>query len=84
MSLQRILEKVALALRGQAGQRLSERLAYPVSGSTLLRLIRRLDLPAVGDVVVLGGASMSFVKASGSGLGWFRGSGVMRRVRRPS
>ncbi|MFJ7593434.1 FAD-dependent oxidoreductase, partial [Streptomyces sp. NPDC097617] len=31
-----------------------------------------------------GGASMSFVKAPLSGLGWFRAAGVMRRARRPS
>ncbi|MEU0086177.1 hypothetical protein, partial [Streptomyces sp. NPDC006274] len=30
-----------------------------------------------------GGASMSFVKASLSGLGWFGVAGAMRRVRRP-
>ncbi|MGF1427107.1 ISL3 family transposase [Kitasatospora sp. LaBMicrA B282] len=60
MSLQRVLEKIALALGGQAGQRLAEHLAHPVSGSTLLRLIRRLDLPPVGDVAVLGVDEFAF------------------------
>ncbi|MFI6475970.1 ISL3 family transposase [Streptomyces sp. NPDC050516] len=54
VTLQRVLEQVALALGGQAGQRLAERLAVPVSGPTLLRLVRRLEIPAVPELTVLG------------------------------
>lgn len=40
-----LLEAVAFALGGQAGQRLALKLQMPVSGDTLLRLIRRTPLP---------------------------------------
>ncbi|MFD9459253.1 hypothetical protein ACFWBC_40160 [Streptomyces sp. NPDC059985] len=50
MSLQRLLQHIALALGGQAGERLAERLATPVSGPTLLRLIRSMDLPKVPEL----------------------------------
>ncbi|MFI1171036.1 transposase family protein [Streptomyces melanogenes] len=44
VTLQHLLQQVALALGGQAGQHLAERLAARVSGPPLLRLIRPMDL----------------------------------------
>ncbi|MER7049237.1 ISL3 family transposase [Streptomyces jumonjinensis] len=49
-----LLERVALALGGQAGGRLTAHMAVPTSGSTLLRTIHRLDVPAPPKVEVLG------------------------------
>lgn len=51
---QRLLERVALSLGGQAGGRVTEHMAIPASGSTLLRAIHRLDVPAPPQVEVLG------------------------------
>ncbi|WP_331773195.1 ISL3 family transposase (plasmid) [Embleya sp. NBC_00888] len=51
---QRLLERVALALGGRAGERLTAHMAVPTSGSTLLRAIHRLDVPAPPKVEVLG------------------------------
>ncbi|MFJ8744700.1 ISL3 family transposase [Embleya sp. NPDC127516] len=51
---QRLLERVALALGGQAGGRLTAHIVVPTSGSTLLRTIHRLDVPAPPRVEVLG------------------------------
>ncbi|MFI5987824.1 ISL3 family transposase [Streptomyces sp. NPDC051555] len=58
--LQRLLQQVALALGGQAGERLAERLATPVSGPTLLRLIRSMDIPEVPELTVLGVDEFAF------------------------
>lgn len=60
IGLQRLLEQVALALGGRAGERLAAHLAAPVSGSTLLRLIHRLDLPPIPEVQVLGVDEFAF------------------------
>ncbi len=54
VQLQRIVEHVASALGGQAGQRLPAHLPVAVSGSTLLRQIRRLALPPVPEIEVVG------------------------------
>ncbi|MGW3691496.1 hypothetical protein, partial [Streptomyces sp. NPDC005125] len=58
------------ACRGQDASRVMAELR------TALRTCRKFP--------VVGGASMSFVKAPLSGLGWFRVAGVMRRARRSS
>ncbi|WP_432190659.1 ISL3 family transposase [Streptomyces sp. Tue6028] len=60
LTLQRVLQQVALALGGQAGERLTGRLAVPVSGPTLLRLIRGMDLPEVPELTVLGVDEFAF------------------------
>ncbi|MEU3620511.1 transposase [Streptomyces sp. NPDC006872] len=60
IGLQRLLEQVALALGGRAGERLAAHMAVPVSGSTLLRLIHRLDLPPIPEVEVLGVDEFAF------------------------
>lgn len=60
IGLQRLLEQVALALGGRAGERLAAHMAAPVSGSTLLRLIHRLDLPPIPEVEVLGVDEFAF------------------------
>ncbi|MEV6995967.1 ISL3 family transposase [Streptomyces sp. NPDC093228] len=51
---QPLLERVALALGGQAGGRLITHMGVPTSGSTLLRMIHRLEVPAPRRVEVLG------------------------------
>ncbi|MER6917069.1 ISL3 family transposase [Streptomyces sp. NPDC000594] len=51
---QRLLERVALALGGQAGGRLTAHMAVPTSGSTLLRAVHQLVVPAPPKVEVLG------------------------------
>ena len=43
--LRRLLEQVALALAGRAGERLAGRLGLPASRDTLLRLLRALPDP---------------------------------------
>ncbi|WP_411130176.1 hypothetical protein [Streptomyces sp. x-19] len=60
VTLQRLLQQVALALGGQAGERLAERLAVPVIGPTLLRLIRTMDVPEVPELSVLGVDEFAF------------------------
>jgi transposase len=50
----RMLEQIALALAGRAGERLADRLGLPVGRSTLLRLVRTLPDPDPSDVAVLG------------------------------
>ena len=60
VTLQCLLQQVALALGGQAGERLAERLATPVSGPTLLRLIRSMDVPEVPELTVLGVDEFAF------------------------
>lgn len=60
VTLQRVLQQVALALGGQAGERLVERLKIPVSGPTLLRLIRSMDIPEVPELSVLGVDEFAF------------------------
>ncbi|MFD7551485.1 transposase [Streptomyces sp. NPDC059816] len=51
---QRLLERVALALGGQAGGRQTTHMAVPTSGSTLLRAVHRLVVPSPPMVEVLG------------------------------
>ncbi|MEV0406898.1 transposase [Actinoallomurus sp. NPDC050550] len=52
--LRTVLEKIALALAGNAGSRLARALGMAVSRCTLIRLIRALPDPEVGQVRVLG------------------------------
>src|SRR6266498_114701 len=52
--LRRLLEQVALALAGRAGERLAGRLGLPASRDTLLRLLRALPDPKIDQVTVLG------------------------------
>jgi transposase len=52
--LDRVLEAIAFALGGQAGQRLALKLQMPASGATLLRLIRRTPLLALDTPMVIG------------------------------
>ena len=52
--LQRMLETVALALAGRAGERLAATLGLPAGRSTLLRVLRALPDPTVDSVKVLG------------------------------
>ncbi|GAA3834187.1 hypothetical protein GCM10022403_078820 [Streptomyces coacervatus] len=58
--IQKVMERLALALGGRAGERLAMHLFVPVSDSTLLRLIRRLELPVIGEVEVLGVDEFAF------------------------
>jgi len=54
LTLQRLLERLALALGGQAGSRMAGHLPVAVSGTTLLRQVHRLDIPEANAVEVLG------------------------------
>ncbi|MFC5911309.1 ISL3 family transposase [Streptacidiphilus monticola] len=60
VTLQRLLERLALDLGGQAGSRMAEHLAVPISASTLLRQIHRLEVPGVPAVEVLGVDEFAF------------------------
>ncbi|MFE3774543.1 ISL3 family transposase [Streptomyces sp. NPDC059122] len=60
LTLQRVLQQVALALGGQAGERLAQRLRIPVSGPTLLRIIRSMDVPEVPELTALGVDEFAF------------------------
>jgi hypothetical protein len=49
-----MLEQIALALAGRAGERLADKLGLPIGRSTLLRLLRALPGPQPSSVAVLG------------------------------
>ncbi len=60
LTLQRLLERLALALGGQGGSRMAGHLPVAVSGTTLLRQVHRLDVPDAEAVEVLGIDEFSF------------------------
>ncbi len=49
-----VLQAVALALAGRAGQRLAARFGLAISRSTLIRLVRALPDPPIGSIRILG------------------------------
>ncbi|MFE6691762.1 transposase family protein [Streptomyces sp. NPDC057743] len=97
MTLQHLLQQIALALGGQAGKRLAERQSAPVNGPTLLRMLRSMELPEVPELSVLGVGEFAFPRRSaksstptalgsvtgGSGRSITRRSSVLRLVRMP-
>ncbi|GAB2743074.1 ISL3 family transposase [Kitasatospora kifunensis] len=58
--LQRLLERIAPALGGEAGSRLTRHLQVEANPATLLRMVRRLPLPDVETPKVLGVDEFAF------------------------
>jgi hypothetical protein len=68
--LRSMLEAVALALAGRAGERLAEALGLPASRSTLLRLLHAMPDPVCGNAPKVTGADRPGPVVTATGGSW--------------